>query len=128
MRGDEVEQYIEMNIDEMKSVKSEFKKQLKTYKRKLSALNTVEETKQNRWVIRSLEMHYNYCIETISEILSIYSNLINLAEDCDLEEDYFIKKIKEVQIIHKSLQIEQNKKNIKEIENNLLTTYKVTNF
>lgn len=116
------EKYIEMHIDEMKSVKDSWKRYFKMARNNLNRLKCVEETKENRWELKALEMYYTYFMNRIREIISIYSELINLAEDCELEESDFLDAMKEVQLINKDLHIEANKKkfkefNIKYIEN-----------
>ena len=116
------EKYVEMHIDEMKSVKDSWKRYFKMARNNLNRLKSVEETKENRWELKALEMYYTYFMNRIREIISIYSELINLAEDCELEESDFLDAMKEVQLINKDLHIEANKKkfkefNIKYIEN-----------
>lgn len=111
--------YVEMNIDEMKEVKETWQIHLKLYVRKLRKLSNIEETKTNRCDIHQLEMNYTYCINTISDIISIYKELIDLAEMCELGEDYFTKKIKEVQRLHANFRLEANKKSIKDLANKL---------
>ena len=107
--------YVEMNIDEMKDVKETWQIHLKLFSRKLRKLRNIEETKANRCDIHQLEMSYTYCINTISDIITIYKELIDLAEMCELGEDYFLKKIKEVQRLHSNFRLEANKKNIKDL-------------
>lgn len=111
--------YVEMNIDEMKDVKETWQIHLKLYARKLRKLRNTEETKENRSDIHQLEMNYTFCINTISDIISIYKELIDLAEMCELGEDFFLKKIKEVQRLHANFRLEANKKSIKDIANKL---------
>lgn len=109
------EKYIEMNIDEMKKVKDTWQIHKKIFTRRLNHLNIIEQTEENKWELMQLELCYSYCLDIIKQIISIYSNLIDLAENCDLDEDYFIKKIKEVQRMHSNLTIEFNKKANKEL-------------
>ena len=114
---DFIKDYVEMNIDEMKQVKETWQIHLKIFTRKLRNIANIPESKENRWELKQLEAHYSFCIESIKDIMAIYSNLINLAEDCDLDEDFFLKEIKKVQRIHKSLREENNKKTIQAVAN-----------
>lgn len=107
------EKYVEMHIDEMKSVKDAWKKYFKMARNNFNHLKCVEETKENRWDLKGLEISYSFIMEQIRKIISIYSNLINLAEDCDLEESDFLDAMKEVQLINKELRNESNKKTFK---------------
>lgn len=111
--------YVEMNIDEMKQVKETWQIHLRLYIRKLRKLRNIEETKENMYDLHQLDMSYSYCINTISNIISIYKELIDLAEMCELGEDYFSKKIKEVQRLHSSFRLEANNKHIKDLANKL---------
>lgn len=109
------QKYIEMNIDEMKQVKETWQIHLKIYSRKLRRLKNIEETKENRNDIYQLSMSYSYCINILSEVISIYKELINLGEMNELDETYFLKKIKEVQRLHANFKIEASKKQIKDL-------------
>ena len=111
------EKYIEMHIDEMKSAKNCWQTWQRDARRLLKKIQNIEETKLNRWELKSLEMSYSFFIEKIGEIISTYSKLINLAENCDLEEDYFLKTIKLVQCTHKELGQEYHKKSFTELNN-----------
>ena len=73
----------------------------------------IEETKENRWELKSLEMSYTYFVDSIKKIISIYTALINLAEDCDLEEEDFLKAMQQIKLINNDLHIEANKKTFK---------------
>ena len=113
--------YIEMHIDEMKSVKDSWKRFFKMAKNNLKHIQCIEETKENRWDLKSLEMSYTYFIDQIKKIISIYSELINLAENDQLEEDDFLEAMKAVKLLNNDLHVEANKKlfknlNIKYIE------------
>ena len=105
--------YVEMHIDEMKSVKEAWKRYFKMARNNLNHLKCVEETKENRWELKSLEMSYTFFMDEIKKIISIYTALINLAEDCDLEESDFIDAMKAVQLVNKDLKKEYNKKSFK---------------
>ena len=105
--------YQEMHIDEMKQVKDSWKSHLKTFSYKLNHVKCVKETKENRWELKSLEMSYTFFLDEIRKIISIYSNLINLAEECDLGESDFVEAMKMVKLINNSLHVEANKKTFK---------------
>jgi len=109
------QKYVEMNIDEMKKVKETWQIHLKIYARKLRRLKNIEETKANRNDIYQLNMSYSYCINILSEVISIYKELIDLGEMDELDETYFLKRIKEVQRLHSNFKLEANKKNIKDL-------------
>ena len=109
------DKYIEMHVDEMKSVKDSWKKYFKMVRNNLNHLKCIEETKENRWELKSLEMSYTFFIDNIKKIVSIYSSLINLAEDCELEEEDFLEAMIAVQLINKDLHIEANKKTFKQL-------------
>lgn len=109
------EKYVEMHIDEMKSVKDSWKRYFKMARNNLNHLKCIEETKENRWELKSLEMSYTFIIDQITKIVKIYSSLINLAEDCDLEEEEFLEAMIAVQIINKELHVEANKKTFKQL-------------
>ncbi|MBO5954866.1 MAG: hypothetical protein J6Q13_02730 [Clostridia bacterium] len=108
-------EYIEMHIDEMKSVKESWKCYFKMAKNNLKHIQNIEETKENRWELKSLTMSYTYFIDQISKIVKIYSELINLAEDCELEEKDFVDAMKVVQKLNNDLHIESNKKTFKSL-------------
>ena len=105
--------YVEMNIDEMKEVKETWQIHLRLFARKIRKVKNIEETTENRYELKELEMNYTYCVNIISEIISIYKELIDLAENCDLDEDYFKKQIETVKRLHANFRIEANKKKYK---------------
>jgi len=107
--------YIEMNIDEMKQVKETWQIHLKIFIRRLRHVQNIEETKENRWELLQLAESLKLSIETIKKVMAIYSELINLGENCELDEDYFLSEMKEVQILHKSFKDENNKKSTKDL-------------
>lgn len=116
MKDNEFEvEYAEMHIDEMKSVKEAWKRYFKMARNNLNHLKGLEETKENRWELKSLEMSYTFFIDSIRKIVSIYTALINLAENSNLEEMDFLKAMQAVQLVNKNLHIELNKKNFKEL-------------
>jgi len=103
--------YVEMNIDEMKQVKETWQIHLRIFVRKLKKLNSIPETKENFTELKQLETCYTYCVEIISNIISIYKDLINLGENCTLDEKYFIDKMNEVKRLHSNFRLEGNKYN-----------------
>ncbi len=109
------DKYVEMHIDEMKAVKDSWKGYFKTARNNLKHLNCIEETKENRWELKSLEMSYTFFIDNIKKIISIYSALINLAENDELDEDNFLGAMKVVKHINNDLHIEANKKTFKQL-------------
>lgn len=108
-------EYVEMHIDEMKAVKESWQNFLRMAKNNLRHLQCVEETKDNRWELKSLEMSYNFFIEQIKKIVSEYSQLINLGEDCDLEESDFVGAMKVIKRLNLELKREYAKKSFKEL-------------
>ena len=109
------ENYIEMHVDEMKKVKDAWKRYFKMARNNLKHVQCIEETKENRWELKSLEMSYSYFIDSIKKIISIYNSLIDLAEECDLEESDFLDAMKAVQLLNKDLHIEANKRTFKQL-------------
>ena len=107
--------YKEMNIDEMKQVKDTWQIHLKIFIKRLKHVQNIEETKENRWELVQLAESLKISIETIKKVIAIYSELINLGEACELDEDYFLDEMKEVQILHKGFKEECNKKSTKEL-------------
>ena len=101
--------YVEMYIDEMKRTKEGLKIEVGELRAKLNMVKSVVETKENRWYLVQLEEHYNNCIKTLNRIVKMYSNLINLAENDELDEEEFKKIIKEIQRIHSVVIKECNK-------------------
>lgn len=109
------EKYVEMHIDEMKSVKEAWKRYFKMARNNYNHLKCIVENKENRWELKSLEMSYSFIIDQIKKIVSTYSKLINLAEDCDLEESDFTDAMKQVKLINNTIHIEANKKTFKSL-------------
>lgn len=107
--------YVEMPIDEMKAVKRSWNGFLEMAQTNLDHIYCIEETKENRWELKSLEMNYTYFIDQIKKVIKIYRGLINKAEDCELDEDDFKKAMKKLQLIGKDLRIEASKKSFKEL-------------
>ena len=108
--------YVEMYIDEMKRTKEGLKIEVGELRAKLNRVKSVVETKENRWYLVQLEEHYNNCIKTLNRIVKMYSNLINLAENDELDEEEFKKIIKEIQRIHSVVIKECNRQSIKKLE------------
>ena len=92
------DKYVEMNIDEMKSIKAIFRIRLKSYANKLKQAPNV-----------ALKESYSECVRLIKHIIDIYKDLIDLGENCELEENYFKTKIKEIQRLHNALQQEEKR-------------------
>lgn len=107
--------YVEMTIDEMKGVKDTWKlwgKMIMSARRKVQ---NIEETKENRWDLKALECILDFDFDITKKIVKIYSELINLGEDCELDEEYFIKQMKKAQRLHKELQVENKKASTKRL-------------
>ena len=109
------DKYVEMHIDEMKSVKDSWKRYFKMARNNLKHISCIEETRENRWDLKSLEMSYTFFIDQIKKIISIYSALINLAENDELEEEDFLGAMKAVKLLNNDLHIEANKKTFKSL-------------
>lgn len=109
------DKYVEMHVDEMKAVKDSWKRFLKMARNNLKHINNIEETKENRWELKSLEMSYTFFIDNIKQIISIYSELIDIAEYNELEEQDFLEAMKQVKLLNNDLHIEANKKSFKNL-------------
>lgn len=102
-----------MTIDEMISAKESWKRFLKMAKNNLKRIRSIEENKENRWDLKSLEMSYNYFIDQMGKIVSLYSQLVILAQENDMDEYTFKKVMLALQLINKNLHQECNKKSFK---------------
>lgn len=107
--------YVEMNIDDMKSAKEGWQTWIRVAKRILKKIQNMEDG--NQWELMSLEKSYEFFINEMQKIVSIYSEMIDLAEFCDLEESQFIKKVKELKSIGKKLKSEHTRKTFNELNN-----------
>lgn len=116
------EKYVEMNIDEMKSVKEQLKIYSREFKDRLKQVYSINVTNENCWELLTLEKSYEYFINKLGKINSLYSQLINLGENDDLDERFFLKQIKEVQKIHTELRKEFVGKNFKSLEEKYIST------
>ena len=105
--------YVEMHVDEMKGVKDSWKRYFKMARNNFNHIKYIEETKENRWDLQALEMYYKFFMNRIKDIIEIYSQLIDLAENDELEEKDFIKSMKAVKLINKELHVEASKKTFK---------------
>ncbi len=115
-----------MNIDDMKSAKDGWQSWSRTARRILKRIQGIEVTKANRWELKSLEASYEFFIDEMDRIICIYSELINLAEDCELEPYVFKSAAKEMQIIGKGLRQESEKRNFRELNNKYVHGIKET--
>ena len=106
-----------MNIDDMKSAKEGWQSWSRTGKRILKRVQAIEVTKANRWELKSLEASYEFLIDGMDRIIYYYREMINLAENCELEPYVYKKVVKELQIIGKGLRQESEKKSFKELNN-----------
>lgn len=119
------DKYVEMHIDEMKSVKDSWRRFFKMARNNLNHLKCIEETKENRWDLKSLEMSYTFFIDQIKKIISIYSALINLAENDELEEEDFLDAMKAIKLLNNDLHIEANKKTFKQLNMKYIESLRV---
>ena len=119
------DKYVEMHIDEMKSVKDSWRRFFKMARNNLNHLKCIEETKENRWELKSLEMSYTFFIDQIKKIISIYSALINLAENDELEEEDFLDAMKAVKLLNNDLHVEANKKTFKQLNMKYIESLRV---
>ena len=108
--------YVEMYIDEMKRTKKGIQNTLIEFKTKKNRILCIPETKENRMDILCLCEHYNDCIEILNRVKSMYSKMINIAENDELDEDDFRKRIKEIQRVHNEVAKEREKNLIKKLE------------
>ena len=99
----------------MKEIKAVFRIRLKNYIKKLNAAQAIEQTNKNYQELYQLKESLSTCIKLIKQILDIYSNLINLGEKCELDEDQFLDEIQIIQRLHKTLDLEINKKSNQEL-------------
>ena len=106
-------EYKEMYVDEMKQVKKSWQAFLKMAKNNLNHVLSIEETKENRWELKSLEESYKLFIHGIKRIIKKYSELIDLGEMSELEEDYFLQVMEEIKIINNDLTKESESKNFR---------------
>ena len=119
------EEYVEMYIDDMKAAKESWQSWLRVAKRLLIRIQSIEETKTNRWELKSLEKSYGFFIDQMKKMVSIYGKLIDLAEDCELEESYFLDAMKELQRVNNDLKKEYNKKSFRQLNNEYVHGIKV---
>lgn len=108
--------YVEMYIDEMKRTKNGIQNTITEFKTKKNFVLCIPETKENRYELLSLCEHYDDCISILSRVKSMYSKMINTAENDELEEDDFKKQIKEIQRVHGEVTKECERNSIKKLE------------
>lgn len=108
--------HINMTVGEMKSGRDAWKRFSKTTQTKLNHVECIEETKENHLELVVLEKNYIYFLDLTNRIIGIYSELVRLAENNELKEAYFKKRIKEIQHVHKELHKEVNNKQFKVLE------------
>ena len=107
------EKNVLMSVQEMIEVKDVWKKYSKEAKNILEDIKNIEQTKENCWELKSLEMSYSYFIDQIRKIVRIYSALIQLKEEDDLNKEEFLLAMKALQIANNDLKVEYNKKSFK---------------
>ena len=104
-----------MTVEEMISAKQAWKKYLTEAQSKLRVVQNIEETKENRWELKSLEMSYSYFVDQIRKIMKVYSILIKFAEQKDLDKEEFLAVMKTLQLANNDLKVEYNKKLFQEL-------------
>ena len=109
------ENFVKMNIDEMKSAKEGWQTWLQVSKRLLKKIQNMDDV--NRWEIKSLEMSYNLFIDQMKKIVSIYGEMIDLAEFCDLEIKEFNDGMRKIRKANAELRKEYNRKTFRELNN-----------
>ena len=102
-----------MTIDEMVAAKESWKRFFKIAKNNLKKIQYIEETRENCWELKSLEMSYTYFIDQINKIVGLYRELIIIAQEDEMNEYIFNKVMQALQLVNKNLHIEYNKKNFK---------------
>ena len=106
---------IEMTIEEMKQVKEVWKGYFKMAKNNLKHVQSIEETKENRWEIKTLEVEYAFFMDRIKNIVKIYSAMICDMENGDLEVEDFANAMKVLQELNNELHKELKKQTFKEL-------------
>lgn len=119
------EEYVEMYVDDMKSAKNGWQAWLRVAKRKLKEVQSIEETLANRWELKSLEMSYNFFVKQMRQIVAVYGELIDLAENCELSEEDFQLAMKALQLLNNDLRKEYEKKSFRELNNKYIEGIKV---
>ena len=104
-----------MTVEEMISVKQAWKNYLTKAQSLHEMVKNIEETKENRWELLSLEKSYSYFVDQIRKIKNVYSILIRFAEQKDLNKEEFIVVMKTLQLANNDLKVEYNKKLFKEL-------------
>ena len=106
-----------MSLEDMISSQSTWKKWQGVAQNLLKRIQNMEETKENRWELKSLEAYYSFFIDKMDMIVFLYGGMINLAKEDNLEQYVFDRVIKELKIINGELRKEKEKKSFKELNN-----------
>ena len=106
-----------MSLEDMISSQSSWKKWLNVARKILNRVQNIEETKENRWELKSLEAYYSFFVDKMDMIVFLYGGMINLAKEDNLEQYVFDRVIKELKIINGELRKEKEKKLFKELNN-----------
>lgn len=106
-----------MSLEDMISSQSSWKKWINVARKTLNRVQNIEETKENRWELKSLESSYNFFIDKMDMIIFLYGGMINLKKENELEQYVFDRVIKELKILNGELHKELEKKLFKELNN-----------
>jgi len=109
-----------MSLEDMISSQSSWKTWLSVARKRLKKVQSIEETKENRWELKSLEASYAFFIDQMDMMVFIYAGMIDLAKNNELEQYVFDRAVKELQIINGELRKEYEKKFFKELNNKYL--------
>lgn len=118
-------EYVEMYVDDMKAAKNGWQSWLRVAKRKLKQVQSIEVTLANRWELKSLEMSYNFFIDQMRKITSVYGELIDLAENCELDEEEFQSAMKVLKQLNNDLSKEYHKKSFSALNNKYIEGIKI---
>ena len=104
-----------MSLEDMVSSQSSWKKWLNVARKNLNRVQQIEETKENRWELKCLEMYYTFFIDKMDMMVFIYGGMIDLAKQNELEQYVFDRVVKELKILNIELRKEYQKKTFKEL-------------
>ena len=106
-----------MSLEDMISSQSSWKKWINVARKILGRVQNIEETKENRWELKSLEASYNFFIDKMDMIVFLYGGMIDLKKEDELEQYVFDRVVKELKIINGELRKEKEKKLFKDLNN-----------
>ena len=106
-----------MSLEDMISSQSSWKTWLDVARKRLKKVQSIEETKENRWELKSLEASYVFFIDQMDMMVYIYAGMINLAKNDELEQYVFDRAVKELKIINGELRKEYDNKKFRDLNN-----------